>query len=232
MPTIQLNIILLVSLKTFLANINTWIGILSKSNYIWYIFFYSNLKGAWIEQKLMWGRICTFCLTISEVKQFFWTHTRTLPLAVQLADRRSWDTFKLETSSLFGKSVMSKDVFLGHTGERMFWYTKHVKGSVMMKVSKYHPIDSGRRALSIDLVCSTSLFFASYMHVLVFLTQHSVVELNFWEHQLPLRETRPGTAHEVPMAACCFCGHTSGWLASLLVSSDSNYSFWFLLNLY
>ena len=44
----------------------------------------------------------------------------------------------------------------GHN-KRMFWYSKHVEGC-LMKEYKYDPTDSGRWALSIGLVCSTSLF--------------------------------------------------------------------------
>jgi hypothetical protein len=42
------------------------------------------------------------------------------------------------TSGLFGKSVMSNDILLGHTGKRMFCYSKHVKG-LMMKKYKNDP---------------------------------------------------------------------------------------------
>lgn len=37
----------------------------------------------------------------------------------------------VETSGFFRKSVMSNDVLLGHTDERMFCYCKQVKGLVM-----------------------------------------------------------------------------------------------------
>ena len=48
------------------------------------------------------------------------------------------------------------------TGERMFGYSKHVKGH-LMKEYKYDPIDSGGQALSFGLVCSA-------LHALVSLT--------------------------------------------------------------
>ena len=51
----------------------------------------------------------------------------------------------------------------------MFCYSRHVKGS-MMKEYKYGPTDTGRRALSLGLVCSILLFFAKDMHVSVCLT--------------------------------------------------------------
>jgi hypothetical protein len=35
---------------------------------------------------------------------------------------------EVKTSGLFGKSVMSNDVLLGHTGERMFYSNGQVKG--------------------------------------------------------------------------------------------------------
>jgi hypothetical protein len=70
----------------------------------------------------------------------------------------------VETFSFIGKSILSHDVLLGHTGERkdvllkqtqekmfpeadsgerMFGYSKHVKGH-LMKEYKYDPTDSGR----------------------------------------------------------------------------------------
>ena len=63
------------------------------------------------------------------------------------------------------------------TGERMFGYSKHVKGH-LMKEYKYDPTDSGKQALSIGLVCSALLFLAkTHMH---WFTLHSIVELNLW----------------------------------------------------
>jgi hypothetical protein len=55
------------------------------------------------------------------------------------------------------------------TGERMFGYSKHMK-ECLMKECSYESTDSGRRALSIGLVCSASLFFINNTHVLVLLT--------------------------------------------------------------
>ena len=40
---------------------------------------------------------------------------------------------EIETSGLFGKSVMSNDVLLGHTGERLFGYSRHMKGCVAFR---------------------------------------------------------------------------------------------------
>jgi hypothetical protein len=34
---------------------------------------------------------------------------------------------EVETSGFFGNSVMPNDVFLGHTGERIYWWSCHVK---------------------------------------------------------------------------------------------------------
>ena len=39
---------------------------------------------------------------------------------------------EVETSGFFGKSVVSNDVLLGHTGERMFCYSRHVNESAML----------------------------------------------------------------------------------------------------
>jgi hypothetical protein len=61
------------------------------------------------------------------------------------------------------------NVLLGHTGERMLGYSKHMKGS-MMKEYKYDPTYSGRWALNFGLVCFTSLFFVNNTHVLVHVT--------------------------------------------------------------
>ena len=51
----------------------------------------------------------------------------------------------------------------------MFEYIQHVKRHLMKKY-KYDPTESGRDALSLGLVCSTSLFFTNNNHVLVCLT--------------------------------------------------------------
>jgi hypothetical protein len=60
---------------------------------------------------------------------------------------------EVETSHFFGKLVMPNDVWLEHTvegdvllkqtWERMFGYSKHMKGP-MMKEYKYDRTDSGR----------------------------------------------------------------------------------------
>lgn len=99
------------------------------------------------------------------------------------------------TFSFLGKSIMSHDVLLGHTGERkdvllkqtqekkmfpeadsgerMFGYSKHIKGH-LMKEHKYDLTDSGRQAL----VCSDSIFFVkTHMY---WVSLHSIVELNLW----------------------------------------------------
>lgn len=40
---------------------------------------------------------------------------------------------EVETSGFFGNSVVSNDVWLGHTGRRMFFYNRQVKGHVMIR---------------------------------------------------------------------------------------------------
>lgn len=72
---------------------------------------------------------------------------------------------KVETWSFFGKLIMSYDVLLGHTGERMFCWSGHTKGLLRKEYSDYDPTGSGRG--SMGLVCSTSLFLTNDMHVLV-----------------------------------------------------------------
>jgi hypothetical protein len=52
------------------------------------------------------------------------------------------DLTGVETSSFFGKLVMSNGVFLGNTVERMFGYSRHVNRG-LMKEYKYDPTDSG-----------------------------------------------------------------------------------------
>lgn len=63
---------------------------------------------------------------------------------------------------------MSNDVFQGNTGERMFGYSRHMKGH-MMKECKDDLTDSGRRALNFVLVFSALLFFVKDMYALVHL---------------------------------------------------------------
>ena len=74
----------------------------------------------------------------------------------------------METSGLFGKSVTSNDVLLGHTGERVFCWSTHGKEcfpeadtgermfghsrhmrELLMKENKSDPTDTGGQALSI-----------------------------------------------------------------------------------
>ena len=98
------------------------------------------------------------------------------------------------------------------TGERMFAYSKYVKGHLVGEY-KYDPTDSGRGALSLGLVCSASLFFAKDTNVLVQLVIMP-----------PLRETCPRTAREVTGAACSFSSLASGQLARMVVSSGLNYN--------
>ena len=146
----------------------------------------------------------------------------------------------MEISGIFADSVMSCDICWGRqvkgcldkskhvkecfpeveTGERMFWYIKHVKGP-MMKEYIYDPTGSGQQALSFGLVCSTSLFFNKDTHVLVRLTWWCWVQLVVMS---PLREARPRTAPEVPATDCSSCGLALGWLVILVVSSGLNYS--------
>lgn len=48
---------------------------------------------------------------------FSWAHAR---------DHVTWLLVEVETSSFFGKPVMSRfDVLMEHTGERMFRYSRH-----------------------------------------------------------------------------------------------------------
>jgi hypothetical protein len=73
-----------------------------------------------------------------------------------------------ERMSCYSKHV--KECFSkADTGERMCGYSRHVKG-LLMKEYKYDPTDSGRGALSLCLVYSTSLFFAKDTHVLFSIT--------------------------------------------------------------
>lgn len=85
-------------------------------------------------------------------------------------------TYEVGTSGFFRKPVMSKDCQgtkvkgcfpEADAGERMFCYSKHVKGRVM-KEYKYDPTDSG--SSSIGLLCTILLFFAKDKNVLVCLT--------------------------------------------------------------
>jgi hypothetical protein len=101
---------------------------------------------------------------------------------------------------------------MGHTGERVFGYSKRERPRG--ERVKYDPTDRGRRALSLGLVFSVSLFFTNNMHVLVRLTQLNLLI------KPPLRETHPRTTLKVPVAACHFCSLTSVWLVSLAVFQD------------
>ena len=92
------------------------------------------------------------------------------------------------SKSFFGKAVVSNDALLRHTGERMFCRSRHgiecfpeVDTGERMFLSSKHmkgPMTkdhkwphSERQALSIGLICFTSLFFANNRYVLVRLTE-------------------------------------------------------------
>ena len=110
---------------------------------------------------------------------------------------------------------MKDSFFEADTGERMFWYSEHVKGPGM-KEYKYDPIDSGRWARSLGLVCSALLFFSKDTHVLVCLTLHC------WATFVVIPE-RNSTKK--------FSWGSGGFLLLLresLVSSGLNYSCWFI----
>ena len=79
----------------------------------------------------------------------------------EMEDRLS----ELETSSFFGKSVMSNDVLLGHTGERMFCYSKHVKGHMMfIRNINMTPQTVGAQ-LWFALLCLPSLHHLAELHL-------------------------------------------------------------------
>jgi len=117
-----------------------------------------------------------------------------------------WGT---QVKGCLAKANMGKAVFLQQT---------QVKGP-LMKECKYDPTGTGR-VLSIDLVCSALIFFTKDTHALVRFTLRCCAQRLVI---LPLRETRPRTAHEVLARAWRFSGLTSGWLVNLAVSSGLNY---------
>ena len=123
----------------------------------------------------------------------------------------------MEISSFFEKSVVSDDVLLEHTGERMSCQSRHVKRmfflsrhrwkdvlifkhvkGLLMKECKYDLTDYRRWALSAGLVCSSSLFFANNTCVLVHLIQCCWVHL---VGMLPLREALWRTVCQVLAAS-------------------------------
>ena len=99
---------------------------------------------------------------------------------------------EVETSGFFGKSVVSNDVLLGHTGERMFCWSRHrlksILGNRHMMFRKYinvTPQTVGAGAWS-------SLMTHMYRFAL-----RCITELHLWGlHQR--------TSCEVPAASCCF----------------------------
>lgn len=62
---------------------------------------------------------------------------------------------EVETSGLFGKSVMSNDVLLGHKGERAFRYSRHPKERVMFRKKTDRTPHNGSSI--VGLPCSASL---------------------------------------------------------------------------
>ena len=123
-----------------------------------------------------------------------------------------WHTYEVETSGFFGKSVMSNNVFLGHRGERMFCYTKHVKGHMMFRRNINITPDSGNQALLrlVPLHCYHTCIGSPYIVLLSFACG-DVIERNS-----PKNFSRGSPT-------------VLGWLVSLEVSSGLNYSCWFVL---
>ena len=101
------------------------------------------------------------------------------------------------------------------TGERMLWYSKHMNGTVM-KEYKYDPTDSGSSRL---VFFALPRYSSHDTHVLACPTLQCWAPLVV----MPLRETHPRTACEVPEAAFCSCSLIPGQVVRLLVSSGLTY---------
>jgi hypothetical protein len=127
----------------------------------------------------------------------------------------------VETSGFFGKSVMSNDVLLGYTGERMFCCSRHMKGHVMFRKNiNMTPLTVGARAL----VCFTLPCYTLLTTQMYGFTLYCTDELCLWwchrenlVRELLLRFLRP------------FVASTAlSQLVSLAVSSGLNCSCWFM----
>ena len=69
-----------------------------------------------------------------------------------------WGT---QAKGCLAKADTWENVFLKQTQVKgCFWYSRHMRGC-LIKEYRYDPTDSGRGALNIGLICSTSLFFVN-----------------------------------------------------------------------
>lgn len=85
-----------------------------------------------------------------------------------------WDT-QVKKNVLL-KQIHERIFFEANRGGRGFRYSKNKKGDLTIKY-KYDSTHSERQAQSLGLVCSASLFFATYTHVLVWLTHYCSAQL-------------------------------------------------------
>ena len=98
------------------------------------------------------------------------------------------------------------------TGERMFFYSRHMKGHVM-KEYKYDPTDGG--SCNIGLFCSTLIFFANGTHLLFCLT-------------LQCGDARERLDKELLVRFLWLLATALGQLVSHAVSPGLNCSCWFV----
>jgi hypothetical protein len=127
----------------------------------------------------------------------------------------------IQVKGCLAKANTWKTVFLKQTQVQGCLVVADTWKDTWWRSNKYGPTDSGRGALSLDLVCSISLFFTKDLHVLFCFTVHCWAQLVI---SPTLRETCPRTAWEGLATACCFWGLASGQLVSLAVSLGLNYS--------
>jgi len=133
---------------------------------------------------------------------------------------------------------MPNDVLLGHIvkgglakanmkdcfpeadiGERMFVYSKHLKGHL----KKYkHAHSQWEMSTETWFVLFHFIFLCKWPACIG--SPYIVLLSSTYLITPPLRETRPRTSLEVPAAVCSFCGLALGWWVSLAISSGFNYS--------
>ena len=120
----------------------------------------------------------------------------------------SWVKCEVETSGFFGKSVMSNDVLLGHTGERIFYYSRDMK--------EYFLNITDRGSLSIGSLFSASL--SSLMTRTYWFILQWVAGLCLWKlHREKLPKELP-----VRLLQLLAPSADSGQLVSLTLSSGLN----------
>ena len=115
---------------------------------------------------------------------------------------------------------MSNDVSLGHTGERMFCYSKHVKGCTLFRRN----VDISKAVGAQALVCFAPPRHSSMTACMYWFTLHYVVEVHLWAlHRKKLTKELMRFLQFLAacwQASCCFLLDWTALADSCVVSAE------------